>query len=375
LSSHRLKYLIVHQSGYKAGTYRFARDLATIANKKYDVTFLTNRGAIAPGDIEFVDLIYLKGRFLDSIFSNRLLKILNRLILVFSLPLAYCLLHRELNQLKISKSYKKIHIVSAGWPGGLITYLTILYSIAKGVDAEVSIHNFKSVPRGLNFWVKLSEIWLFKSSKVKFFTVSNYSAIKLLEDGFKANVETIYNGIEWPENIDLNSIRLESKNCRVGFVGMLESRKNPEAILKLSKYDSIDVIVYTPAVTSKFSKKMYSKYSKSVTWNFNVYDKKTIFSSLDILVVSSEEYESFGLVILEAIAFGVVVIANNKMAFPEIIKNGINGFLVKTKDTEELISTIRHINTWSLEELKKFRQEARNYTIKKFDLMNYNEYC
>ena len=375
MSSHRLKYLIVHQSGYKAGTYRFAKDLAMIASKKYDVTFLTNRGAIAPGDIKFVDLIYLKGLFLDSNISNRLLKILNRLILVFSLPLAYCLLHRELNQLKISKSFKKIHIVLAGWPGGLITYMTILYCIQKGIGAQISIHNFKSVPRGLNFWVKLSEIWLFKSSKVKFFTVSNYSASKLLEDGFKANVGTIYNGIEWPENIDLNSIRLESKNCRVGFVGMLESRKNPEAILKLSKYDSIDVIVYTPAITSKFSKNVYSKYSKSVTWNFNEYDKKKIFSSLDILVVSSEEYESFGLVILEAIAYGAVVIANNKLAFPEIIQNGVNGYLLDTKDTEALINRIIDINAWSLKELKNFRHEAHNYTKRKFDLTNYDEYC
>ena len=196
-----------------------------------------------------------------------------------------------------------------------------------------------------------------------------------MEDGFKANVGTIYNGIEWPENIDLNSIRLESKNCRVGFVGMLESRKNPEAILKLSKYDSIDVIVYTPAITSKFSKNVYSKYSKSVTWNFNEYDKKKIFSSLDILVVSSEEYESFGLVILEAIAYGAVVIANNKLAFPEIIQNGVNGYLLDTKDTEALINRIIDINAWSLKELKNFRHEAHNYTKRKFDLTNYDEYC
>ncbi|MFZ0693215.1 MAG: glycosyltransferase family 4 protein, partial [Alphaproteobacteria bacterium] len=50
--------------------------------------------------------------------------------------------------------------------------------------------------------------------------------------------------------------------------------------------------------------------------------------SSDLMVVSSH-YESFGLAILESLGLGVPVIASDTGGIPEIIRDGIDGLLVK----------------------------------------------
>jgi len=51
--------------------------------------------------------------------------------------------------------------------------------------------------------------------------------------------------------------------------------------------------------------------------------------------------EPFGLSIIEAMACGTPVIAFNKGSMPELIKHGLNGFLVRTVD--EAVKAIRDI--------------------------------
>jgi glycosyltransferase involved in cell wall biosynthesis len=63
------------------------------------------------------------------------------------------------------------------------------------------------------------------------------------------------------------------------------------------------------------------------------------YVACDILV-SPSLFEGFGLVILEAMAAGKPVIALNRGAVPELVKNGLNGLLVGREDAEELASAM-----------------------------------
>ncbi len=57
--------------------------------------------------------------------------------------------------------------------------------------------------------------------------------------------------------------------------------------------------------------------------------------SSDLMVVSSH-YESFGLAILESLGLGVPVLASHTGGIPEIIRDGIDGLLVKPADPDAM---------------------------------------
>jgi glycosyltransferase involved in cell wall biosynthesis len=101
-------------------------------------------------------------------------------------------------------------------------------------------------------------------------------------------------------------------------------------------------------------------------------EKKEVFQNSDIFVLPTYfDQECFPLVILEAMAFGLPVISTFEGAIPEIIDDGIIGFLVPKKSpsaiAEKIIFFMQHE-----EKRMQMGQEARRkyekyYTIDKFN--------
>ncbi|WP_133965435.1 glycosyltransferase family 4 protein [Eubacterium limosum] len=90
-------------------------------------------------------------------------------------------------------------------------------------------------------------------------------------------------------------------------------------------------------------------------------DMMDFYSSLDIFVLPSIQPEPFGLVIIEAMEFGIPVIATNHGGPKEIISNGINGYLVTYQDCTEMTDCIVKL----LENPKLRSQIGINGKIKK----------
>lgn len=68
---------------------------------------------------------------------------------------------------------------------------------------------------------------------------------------------------------------------------------------------------------------------------------QTLIDNALCVVVPSEWYEPFGLVLLEALARGKSVIASRIGAIPEIIQDGINGLLFEPSDANSLEASMR----------------------------------
>lgn len=64
-------------------------------------------------------------------------------------------------------------------------------------------------------------------------------------------------------------------------------------------------------------------------------DPRDILAAVDVLVQSSVIAESFGLNLVEAMAMGMPVIASERGGPAEIIRNGVDGFLVSPRDVEQ----------------------------------------
>jgi glycosyltransferase involved in cell wall biosynthesis len=88
-------------------------------------------------------------------------------------------------------------------------------------------------------------------------------------------------------------------------------------------------------------------------------DKNILLGNAKALLFPIDWEEPFGLTMVEANACGTPVIAFNRGSVPEIIRNGINGFIVN--DEKEMIEVMEKIN-------KIDRRECRLYVEKFFPL-------
>lgn len=112
------------------------------------------------------------------------------------------------------------------------------------------------------------------------------------------------------------------------------------------------------------------KYQNNIVFIGPVFgaQKAELFRDSDVLVAPSVVPEPFGIVIAEAYSHGVPVITSRAGAFPEIVRDGETGFLVKPGSVDDLFSALvkvseEHflINAMS----GSCIEEARKYTIEK----------
>ena len=68
--------------------------------------------------------------------------------------------------------------------------------------------------------------------------------------------------------------------------------------------------------------------------------------------------EAYGLVYLEAMARGCITIASRNEGMDGVIKDGVNGFLCKAGDYEELALIIKHINSMTPEQRMEISKKA-----------------
>jgi glycosyltransferase involved in cell wall biosynthesis len=69
-----------------------------------------------------------------------------------------------------------------------------------------------------------------------------------------------------------------------------------------------------------------------------------LYAAADVLLLPSED-EPFGLVILEAMAAGVPVVASRSGGIPEIVEHGKSGRLVEPGDVDGFASALREVLT------------------------------
>ncbi|MBR2154102.1 MAG: glycosyltransferase [Bacteroidaceae bacterium] len=96
-------------------------------------------------------------------------------------------------------------------------------------------------------------------------------------------------------------------------------------------------------------------------------EKVPLFISQAQCFIMISEEETFGLVYLEAMSMGCITIASRNEGMEGIIEDGVNGFLCKAGDEEELAHIIDNINDMPLEELQKISENAKQTAMRLTD--------
>lgn len=99
--------------------------------------------------------------------------------------------------------------------------------------------------------------------------------------------------------------------------------------------------------------------------SYDLLDMPYLYAASMVCVYPSTAFEPFGLTMLEALASAKPMIVTNTGGMPEIIKDGINGFIIATKNWQELASRI--IQLFTDDDLReRFGNTGRRMVEKEF---------
>lgn len=210
-------------------------------------------------------------------------------------------------------------------------------------------------------------LWDYKSSQRPNFLVANSEETrKRIEKFYRRNSYVIYPPVDIPKKTSLASV-----SNRGGYY---------LTVSRLAKAKHIDILVKA-ANKMKFKLKIVGggrdeKYLRSIagpTVEFlgNIDDKKLnkIFAGARAFLFASRD-EEFGIAVVEAMGYGLPVIAYSSGGIPEYVTDGQNGFLfgqLSEKSLEEKVTQFEKLTVLQLEEMKK---SARN-TAEKFSERNF----
>lgn len=144
----------------------------------------------------------------------------------------------------------------------------------------------------------------------------------------------------------------------VGSIGRLHPKKGHHIVLEAAQRvvqavpEARFVIVGdTDSVRKKYTEKLVKQVEdlglkKHVLFTGIRRDMPAVMAGMDVVVLAASSEatpESFGMVLIEAMAVGTPVVATDLGGIPEVIRDGVNGRLVPPNDVDALTSAIERL--------------------------------
>lgn len=200
-----------------------------------------------------------------------------------------------------------------------------------------------------------------------------------------------------PNGVDLSRFSSEKQKIdrfddgvkNILFVGRLEPRKGLTTLLQsiplIQKYttERIRLIVVGNGVLTRYYRSRIppaAEDSVIFTGEASFDDLPRFYKTADIFCSPATYGESFGIVLIEAMAAGVPIVAGNNEGYRKVIKDGVNGLLVDPTNPDQIaraIARLLHspklacqISSRGIEDVKKYswssvvdqiEQSYRNY--------------
>jgi glycosyltransferase involved in cell wall biosynthesis len=199
----------------------------------------------------------------------------------------------------------------------------------------------------------------------------------LVDSGVKTEVEVISNGI------DLSKFKFAKKKTnkipKLLYFGRLGKDKSLDVLLRGANKIEVPfrLIIAGDGEDKEKLLRIYKELhlEKKVTFTGFVEEGKVeqLFSNSDIFVIAST-VECQSIVTMQAIAYGLPVIAANAAALPELVRDNVNGFVFKPGDyndfaakATELLTNKRLRNKFAKAGQKIVKEHAVKKTFDKYE--------
>lgn len=189
-----------------------------------------------------------------------------------------------------------------------------------------------------------------------YLTNSLDSKSELLNLGCDANkIELVGCGFDFKQTAKMpgRSKHTKSDTIQIIYVGNIQHRKGVYQLIEAAS-ELTDINFLLNVVGSQSSNPDYynkimlfvkkNNLEQKISFHGRVSDDflENLYQQSDIFVLPSL-HETFGIVLLEAMSFGLPIIATNVGAIPELVIDGENGILVHPDDPHSLADAIRQL--------------------------------
>ncbi len=214
-----------------------------------------------------------------------------------------------------------------------------------------------------NYWIKSIERRTMQRVN-KVVAVSQFAASITQQHVLDIPISVIYNGIDTEKFVPKEN-KIVNKPFQLLYVGSWIVRKGVDLLAPIMNELGEDYVLYYTGETT---------VNNQVNTPNNMIDigrlnQEKIIRSMqtaDALIFPTRS-EGFGLVVTEAMACGLPVISSASSSMPEIISNGMTGFLCETNNVQSFIDSIRKLKE-SKELQAIMATTARYHAEKKFDI-------
>lgn len=193
----------------------------------------------------------------------------------------------------------------------------------------------------------------------------------------REKIVRIHNGLDSDYfNPDALPVETSSRPLTISFIGRLSPEKHPEHVVSIAR-------ALSPAIQCQFLIAGDGPLRSELAGNVesappshplrflgDVRDVRTLLGATDVLVLCSE-MEGIPLVLLEAMSMRVPVVASRVGGIPEIVEDGVQGFLVPYDD--QFVNEMTHALTTLLTDTAlrhEFGRSGRERVLKSFSMHN-----
>ena len=287
--------------------------------------------------------------FVIKVFhSTLLMKIIRRLMTCCNLVFfVYYLIVLKRTLFKFDPD--SLIVINGGYPGGLSC---LAASVCWGLfrREKYSIHNFHNIAFSTTKYQFISNyidylVEKYSSSLVSVSDTASKSILSRISFKKTKKLSFIYNGIEFKDDKftkDVKNELLISSEAKVCLIlGTYEARKGHSFILKvfekvLSEYKNVHLISCGYGTKEEKDKVRALVKDQELEKKIHILDFRSdinnLFAATDILLIGSQEYESFGLTAAEAMIYKIPVVSTNFGGLKEVIENNDGGYVFDKND-------------------------------------------
>lgn len=242
---------------------------------------------------------------------------------------------------------QRLLMIQGGYPGGQTSMAAVsAWNIISNYKPWFNFHNYVTPKIKIDLFRQFIDYNMKK--KIKGFISVSKDCIKSIypELIFRDKKKHfIYNGIK------INSVKKKTiKKSRINLLmlGVYEKRKGHSFLFEALKYLSKKKIDFQCSIYGDGNRDeiniVYDQIPLDIKSKIKLYKHKNkinpIILDSDIVVVPSQNLESFGYAALEAMVLKKPVISTNCGGLPEVVKNNYNGFVVNKKNYKEFAKKI-----------------------------------
>jgi glycosyltransferase involved in cell wall biosynthesis len=199
--------------------------------------------------------------------------------------------------------------------------------------------------------------------------VSEYERERAIEYGFPADkLHVIYNGVPIVDSRDVPANPYAADVLNMLFVGRFDYQKGFDILATVMK--GLKGLPFQLTAVGGHVHSKESRHQGLVQTTYTGWLKSEAlvpyFYHADVLVIPSR-WEGFAMVPLEAMSYGLPVIASHCTSFPEMVKDGQTGFLFELNNPDALLKILLETST---SQWKVMGEAGKQFFLTKFTAEN-----